>query len=282
VEDHDDIRSDIAAYVAGHLDQAGRDRLDAHLALCGECSELVSTANEIAAALRSRGDDLLSDHPTELALREHALGRPDRLDDRITRHLETCASCSLEVSAVGTGPVASPATRPVNAVRNAGVPWGIGSAAIAAALVTGLLLGLILSPRQHKTHEPDSTLTTARATGPVDLWILAGRSRGTGAPPIFRPDPSRLFVVIACPVVLPHAPLDRDLYKIIIRRQGESVWSSQISAGQIRQQMESAEAVTMIVPSGVLGPGQYELILLRRDQADARPVLQTSFQVSAT
>ena len=225
--DHDELQGDIAAYAASRLEGEERARLEVHLKTCDACADLAATWKEIASAVREAGGLLFDRHPDERALREQALAGSTAGDPALARHIASCASCGLEVVAWRKRAAARSATRSASVALSSG-GWPGATRRLALALAAGVILGvglsLLLRPPSHRPIERAERGTEAPSpappawTGPVQLLVLASPVRGEGSPPAFHLEPGPPFALIAAPLVLPETAVDGDRYRFEIRR----------------------------------------------------------------
>ena len=260
--DHELVQQDLPAYAASRLEQPALGRLQVHLQSCEECRQQAARFMRLADALQADGDALFEPHPSEAALRDHVAGDAGEEHGRISRHLELCATCSLEAGMwrkQGHGVRVSPERRPR---RTRG--WTIAVASLAAGLILGAGLSLPIwkSIRATGGGAPYRPTTASREPSAGPQLVLPRVLRGEVPEVAYALDPNRSFVVIAClAAIAPEAP-PATAYRYEIRRStGESVWSADLTAAEIRRHLESTEIVTLLVPANVLAPGRYEFRL---------------------
>ncbi|PYT17890.1 MAG: hypothetical protein DMF51_01350 [Acidobacteria bacterium] len=253
---HEEIQLELAAYAASRLERDAGRRLEEHLRGCQDCREMLETFVPFARALGEGGEALFEPHPSESTLRRYArAGKAAGMED-VARHLDFCASCSLQVGAwKRQADTLSPLPR-----------W----AAIALATAAGLAVGAGLSawlgagrapgPPRQSLAETAPGLAEASA-GP--LLVLPRALRGEETSVTYALDPSRTFLVIACPASVPDSAPPGQLFRYEIRREGAgAVWSRILSAADVRRHLsEGAELVTLLVPNASLTPGRYEFRL---------------------
>src|SRR5206468_9322623 len=96
---HEEIQLELAAYAASRLERDAGRRLEEHLRGCQDCREMLETFVPFARALGEGGEALFEPHPSESTLRRYArAGKAAGMED-VARHLDFCASCSLQVGA---------------------------------------------------------------------------------------------------------------------------------------------------------------------------------------
>jgi len=290
VTDHESWQDEVPAYVASRLEGEARDRFESHLRNCPACVTQVATWKEIVSALHDHGAILFEDHPSEAALRAYALAREGAGDAGIARHLATCASCELEVTAWRTrqalGLRSGTIRRRGAAIEARGGALRAPVLWLGAGLMAGLGLAVLLRlaptsrPETRERRPAAAMQPVATWTGPVQLLVLGSPLRGQGALPTFRIEPDQPFALIAVQPALPESAGDTERYRFLIRREtGEVAWVSELDASQIRRHLETTEVVTFAVPSVDLSPGRYEMRVLPRDRQENEPLLQMPFQI---
>lgn len=229
---------------------------------------MVDTLKEFASALREGGEVLFEPHPAESALESYARGEAIAEHGRIERHLEVCATCSLEVETWKRGGGAPSAARlmpPGGGFHR----WGFVALASAAGLVVGFAIAELLKT----APPPPPVVAQGPAPGELQagpLLILPRVLRGDEALLRYRIDPKRTLVVIVCPASIPdQAPPDASFRYEMRNAGGRVVWSRDMTAAAIREHLDSAvEQVTLLAPTSSLATGRYVFTLSSADRPD--------------
>jgi hypothetical protein len=284
VPEHDELQSEIPDYVADRLDPRVRARLEAHFAGCVECVDLVEAGRTLAGAVDLAGLDLFAPHPDPAILQDGAAGARSS-DASLTRHLETCASCRLEVDVWKTR-LKRMGGQPIHARGG----WSAHRrAALAAALLAGIVLGaggssLISRWGLHSTERPaasrEPVVSESDWSGPIDLVVLPSALRDFGPTPRVEVDRNRGRVVFAIQPLLPAILGDRSPLQIVLMREGRQVWSTTMTAAVARGQLARTEVVSIAVPIEALSPGACELVVTAGETASAKVILQSPFTIA--
>ncbi|MGH9869926.1 MAG: zf-HC2 domain-containing protein [Candidatus Polarisedimenticolia bacterium] len=252
MSDHADYQIELPAYAADRLDDGGRARIEAHMAACGECREMVAAFGGLAAAIQKGGASLFGPHPTEADLRRMATS-PGPVEPGLRHHLAVCVSCSLELG--GWKRVARS-----KAARARTSWWGVGVAA-AAGVVAGLGLAILLTQTPWQGASMPGPALGA-TTGPQ--LLLPPVLRGEPGRAAYDLSPAQQTVVVSWPAAIPDdAPQDERFLFEIGRPGVPASWSLELSAAEIRRHLEATEVVTFLLPAGVLPPGRYEARVIR-------------------
>ena len=270
MSEHEDLQLDLPAYAASRLEGVAAKRMEDHIRECESCQEMAESLREFGKAIREGGAELLEPHPAEVEIGSYARGEMVSDRGRIERHLAVCATCSLEVETWRRGGDAWSGAR---SVRAAGGRQGWGSLALASA--AGLVVGFALARLLNDASAPGPSVRTAQSfqqrvgsTGP--LLILPRALRGEGVGVTYRIDPKQELVVMACPISIPGdaAPDARFRYEIQ-GSSGQVVWSQEMTAEAVREHLNGiAEAVTLLVPTSSLEPGEYVFSLSSVNQPE--------------
>ena len=271
MSDKSNIREMIPAYVAGRLDAESQRRVDDHLARHPETEALTARWGAIARGLLDGGEDLLTKHPDTGALvrfagSEEQDEEEDSQRQEIARHVETCASCSLEVSALRDRTEIGARVR--KAPRTA--VYRFTSLAAAAGIVLGIGLGVL-----YESRSPG----TGSWTGAVDLLTLDPSLRGDDAVVSFEADASRPFVPLVVAPVLPEEATSEERFGFSILSEGDVVWSADLTAGEIQKHLEASGVVTFLVPTTELPAGRYSLEIRSATTAESLPLLEVPFEI---
>jgi anti-sigma factor RsiW len=244
--EHAELQRDIAEYARGDIDPLRRARLEAHLAGCAECEQLVVVASAIAPRPAVPAD-WNGDHPPpallERAANEHAPHEPG-----VQGHLARCESCCLEVEILRRHP-AQP-TRAAELARPALWPprFVLGLATGLAVGVVGAMLvaTAIVAPR---THGPWN--------GEAPMLLIEDVSRGPETVARVERVPGQPFV----PVGLRFPPgASGARYRIqILDRGGDEIWQTVLAEDRIESQRQRSWIATVLVPAEVLSAGRYSV-----------------------
>jgi len=288
VTDHDELQSEIPAYVASRLEEDARRRLEDHLRDCDACAEMVEAWRTIAPALRDGGEAIFTPHPPARALREYALGRGEAVDPAHVRHVASCDTCDLEIRVwkEREGGVDAPAGAAL--WKEQRTPAWRPTMALAAGAVLGAAIAAFMlrrptlpGPAAPPTPEPIASRLAEGIGEPVPLWVLAGPLRGETPVATFTIGREQPYVLIAVRPALAPGAADADIYRFEIHRpDGGTSWSSEADVARIRSHMESSGVVTFPVPTTDLPPGRYFFRLERRAPAgDEKPLLEIPFEI---
>lgn len=258
---HEEIQLELAAYAASRLERDAGRRVEEHLGGCQDCREMLETFMPLARALREGGEALFEPHPTESTLRRYARAGKASGMEAVVRHLDVCASCSLQVGAwKRQADTIAPLSR-----------W----ASIALATAAGLAVGAGLSAWIGAGRARGPSRPSLETRGPAEasagpLLVLPRALRGEEASVTYALDPGRTFLVVACPASIPDSAPPERLFRYEIRREGAgAVWSRIMSAADVRRHLaDGAELVTLLVPNSLLTPGRYEFRLAPADSPE--------------
>jgi hypothetical protein len=277
VTDHRELQLDLAAYTASRLEGEPARRLEAHLRDCDECREMASLLKEFGRTLQEGGETLFEAHPSTALLEDFARGAAGKRTEAMVRHLESCASCGLEVEAL---------RRMVAQGQKETTPGkrSIGKSAwpLAAGLVLGV--GLAAFARMMLQPGPDTeggVRTSTATAGP--MLPLPRLLRGSGERVRYTVDRSAGFVVVACPAKVPEDASPEQGFVYVIQGQDvKAVWSQAMSARTIREHLASAAgSVILLVPAAGLHPGRYEFTL-NREGSREEPIYRVDLEVTET
>jgi hypothetical protein len=268
LKDHREFQIELAAYTTSGLEGESARRLEAHLGECDECREMASWLKEFGRTLREGGETLFEGHPSPASLRDFARGAAGKGTEAIVRHLESCASCGLEVEAL----------------RRAGVPRKIPIGRMAWPLAAGVILGVGLATFSRMTFHPrpekGQGLHTPSATaGP--MLVLPRLLRGSGEKVTYAADRNSGFVVVACPANVPEEASPEQSFVYVMKGPDEkTVWSQAMSARSIREHLASAAgSVILLMPASGLHPGRYEFTLGREGSRE-EPIYRVDVEMT--
>jgi hypothetical protein len=265
VSEHRQIQEEIPAYIAGRLDADAARHVEQHLESCSDCSEIVRDWQTIVTGLKEGGEQLFEPHPDSLSLMRFVRGEEPDPERTIARHVETCTTCQLETEVWRDQEATVTPFRP-RATRS--VVYRVASFAVAAGLVLGLGLGLLLRDDGSSDW-----------TGAVNLLTLDGSARGGDDIPVFSPEPAQPYVPLVLLPTLPADAAEGDRFRFSITDEtGGGLWSREMTAAEIRGFIDTSGIVTFLVPSDKLPAGIYNLAFARAD-AGAEILFETHFRV---
>ena len=257
---HERIQQEIAAYLAGRLTDEESTSVRNHIDSCAECADVVDAWTPAAVGFRLAGDELLAPHPDSLELLRHARGEMVA-DDDLTRHLETCATCLLEVEGARAGSALSE-VRPSRKLTRY----------VSMALAAGLVLGLGLATL---VRGPGSPMSSTQ--GAIQLYSLEETVRSSDAGSVLEVDRDSTLLPL---VLVPAVPEDAGpevMFLIEIRDERDAVWSNRFTAAELNRYLEVSGVLTLLVPA--LPEGAYVLQLVAQDSSAAGPLQEYRFQV---
>jgi hypothetical protein len=277
-EDHDQIRALVAEYDSARLTPEERRIVEEHLAGCASCADLAEDVRFFRQQIRDGGEAMFEPHPEPAALRDFARGK-DGPESRIGRHIRLCAICRLEVDAWKDRPAMDPAA--ARAEPGSIRPWIRLGLATAAAAILGVAAGWRFHASVSSSIAPPPSSGAPIASGggttpgsggasgsgvaaavqPPVLHLLPALLRG-GGPPRQRwlLDRSESSIDVAVPVTMPVSAADMDRFRFELQGPGtEILWSQEMTAARIREHLEAAEVVNLIIaPPRALAEGDYE------------------------
>jgi len=291
-------------YVNGSLSAEERREVDEHLAGCDECRASVDEARELVD-LGRLDDDALLDHVQAQHLERFA-GDPESLEPALSewigRHVESCEACRcaldtlrrldlrdelLREPTTDTGRVIAFEDRrrerkPAAASASSGFWELLGRTVLHPAAAAVYLIALVLSVPIYRAlaPQPQTDLSPAqRWGGAVDLPVLSDVMRGeTGAVEV---------VVAAGQPVVPLA-LEFDVPPELtgsmpigfeITENGTVVWSHEMTAERVSRNLSDSGLVVLLIPASALKPGTHRTIVKPADAIEARPLLETPFEI---
>lgn len=304
-EDHDQIRALVAEYDSARLTLEERRTVDKHLAGCASCAELAADARLLRQQIRDGGEAMFEPHPEPAALRDFARGKEDP-ESRIGRHIRLCATCRLEVDTWKDRPAMAPTA--ARAELRGQRQWVWLGLATAAAAVLGVAagwrfhasvsssiaapapIGAPIASDGRTTSGPGPAPGSGALSGsevaatvqtPI-LHVLPGLLRD-GEPPRQRwvIDRSEPAIDVAAPIVVPASAADTDRFRFELRGAGtERRWSQEMTAARIREHLEAAEVVNLIVvPPQALAEGDYEFRVVTA-AGDATPIYRAHITIA--
>ena len=295
---HDEIREHLADLISSRIEPDQRRRVEAHLAGCTECRELVKDLEEMRKQVREAGESIFEPHPDPSALHRIGSGERGAQDTQIERHLAACPTCRLEVEAwkriqASKGPARltpGGVTRLEPSARPAASALWIGLSA-AAGIVLGCLVTLLIvsskTPRLHPPPSGGSPTADHQASIPTlqpVLHVLPELLRDEQIPvQKWVLDPAEPYVSVAVPLTLPVKASDAERFRFEMVRAGqeEAVWSSEMTAARIREHLKASDLVSLsvILPRS-LEAGSYEFRMLSSDTPDRPPLYRAGIELS--
>ncbi|HEU5180120.1 MAG TPA: hypothetical protein VFW45_04975 [Candidatus Polarisedimenticolia bacterium] len=231
--------------------------------------------------IRSGGEAMFEPHPEPVILHRYALGEGGVEAPGIGRHLETCATCQLEVETwrrIGRKKLAEPArSRP-------SLPWMSLAAGVGALF--GLLVGwrLLSAPLRTEVPVPPAAppvvSESARILVAPLIHNLPGLMRsGEVAVQHWSIDREEPYLNITVPLTIPEdASGSEPLRFEILGPKGEDVWHFEMPVSRVREHVESAGVVSLAV-SPQIEPGKYQFRAVRTAIAGAVPLYQASVEI---
>jgi len=298
---------------AERLDAVTAARVDDHVAACDVCVGALETLRVLRGSSGSgagtdRSPHLPIERIAELALDFAREGRADGGPD--VAHLSTCPTCAAEVDACRAS--VAEARTGLSVAAGAGrrrlrpfFPSALAAALVVAVLGYPAYIGLVELPRARRQAEAAwasaarsqseaSSLREAiekeRAAAPtpdkgeIVLALYLDATRGAqGRTPAMELQPGARVVTILLEPVVPRAAAESEPLRFEIRdREGRVVWSSETTAGAIRDRHGWTDRLlTLLVPASALSPGGYTLSLGRLGQAGAGNLIEAPFEIAA-
>ncbi len=256
-DDHAWVRRRLAAAAAGLLEADETERFESHLAACASCAEAWREQAEALAHEVADGENHLT---AAMVARWEQAARDLRGAEReaVHRHLVRCADCRADLEALGHRPelTASPALAVVGGGRRgrtfgAGLAWGIGVTALAAAVS-----GLLLLPGPGADTEA------------VLPWVAPTNLRG-GEPAVLElaPGAGAFTVLAAVPAGFDPA---RAATVTVRDPQGHTLVTAEVTP-----EMQTLRTVSILVRvRGGVPPGEYQVVFAQ--PAAAGPPLERS------
>ncbi len=267
--DHLELQRAIPAYVASRIGENERRVLEAHLATCRDCQELVACCEELGQEVRRDAGLAWAEHPDPLHVKAHVEG--ERRAVEVARHLEICDACALEASGW------SEKTRAASAGWRARAASWLAPRPLAAGALLGAAacLALVLAlPRGGSVTPGPSSFD-----GSAPLLLLDEAPRNGSAAATVRVGADQPYIPMGVRVNLPPAVSDRDRFLFSVRSPDGSVsWKQELSVEEIRAEQARSWVVGFLVPSRPLPPDRYVLVVAPSDDGTA-PVLEVPFEV---
>jgi anti-sigma factor RsiW len=264
-DEHRWSRGQLATAAVGLLSDAAEERLQAHLAACAECR---ASWNEQMRALAGEGEEADPEGgrhlPAAMIARWSLASRTlqGREREAVRSHLERCQDCRADLAALGHRPELtglSAAPRPARSPRSfgAGMIWGVGVTALAAAIA-----GLILLPTaQDPANEllPWVAPVTMRSGNVATLELTAGAAG---------------FTVLAA------VPTDLDGRRTATVTVFGPTGTALISA-TVTPELQAARTISLVIRDGHgIAGGDYRVVFTQSTGAGAELVRESTFRVN--
>jgi hypothetical protein len=270
---HEQLQEQIPAFVADRLDGTESGQVQEHLSDCEDCTDLVRVGNELVQGLRDGKEEIFTAHPDARMLRRYSLG--EEVDGRgeLVRHVASCASCELEVSAWrrwGKVKPTSTQEEEFRAAQGRSINW---KSALAAGILLGM--GLMFGLRD---IGPQPAQAPTPWTGSAALLTLeaAYRSAAPVAQIFIEPHQPYLPLVVS-PELPPMTPAGEHFrFAIATAGAADPLWSLELSAEAVQTQQEATGVVTFLVPATGMDAGHYTFSM---HKAGDEPILQIPFEV---
>ncbi len=270
---HEQLQQQIPAFLAARLDRSESSQVENHLNDCEDCADLVQVGTDLVRGMRDGKEEVFTPHPDVRMLRRYSLG--EELEGRadLVRHAASCASCELEVAAWRRwGKVKATSTQEEEFRRAQGrrFTWK-------PALAAGILLGMGLTFGL-RGLAPQSVEAPAPWTGSAALLTLEAAYRGAAPVAQIVVESDQPYLPLVVSPELPQAAQAGDRFRFAIAAMdaGAPFWSLELSAEEVRVQLEATGVVTFLVPTGGMDAGRYDFSM--QDAAGA-PLVQIPFEV---
>jgi alkylhydroperoxidase/carboxymuconolactone decarboxylase family protein YurZ len=288
---HRRLAERLSSMVLGEVTDAERAELEAHLAECEECRELLETARELREAAPGLTERLL-EHPEARLLDEYAF-RPETLDAEvrswIDAHLKACKACGEAVAVLHRSaeapedPASSPRRRPPRR------PGLLGRTVLhPAAAAVYLVAALVLLPFALRgTPEPEPpgmapAADTARVVGPAFRLFPDEPFRGEQPA---EPEPARRILVseqaraVRVDLVTDLDALewpDAGLRLRVFSEDGEEILTTGLSPLDV----SPMGVVSIEIPLRALAPREAHHVQIHSAAGDAPPLFEARFEVA--
>ncbi len=268
--DHEQLQEQIPAFLAARLDPEESGQVESHLAGCEDCADLVRVGTELVRGMRDGKEEVFTPHPDVRMLRRYSLGEELEGRANLVRHMASCASCELEVAAWrrwGKVKATSTQEEEFRRARRRRFTWK-------PALAAGILLGMGLTLGL-RGLTPGSVEAPVAWTGSAALLTLEAAYRGTTSVAQVVVEPRQPYLPL---VILPELPQAGDRFRFAIAAidAGAPFWSLELSAEDLRGQLDATGVVTFLVPTGGMDTGRYDFSM---QDAGGAPLVQIPFEV---
>ncbi len=266
---HEQLQQQIPAFLAARLDPEESGQVENHLNDCEDCADRVQVGTELVRGMRDGKEEVFTPHPDVRMLRRYSLGEELEGRANLVRHVASCASCELEVAAWRRwGKVKATSTQEEEFRRAKGrrFTWK-------PALAAGILLGIGLTFGL-RGLAPQS----APWTGSAALLTLEAAYRGAAAVPQILVEPGQPYLPLVVSPELPQTAQAGDRFRFAIATVDAvaPVWSVELSAEEVRGQLDATGVVTFLVPTGGMDAGRYDFSM---QDAGGAPLVQIPFEV---
>lgn len=264
---HDDI--DLGDYAQGRLTSPARDRARAHVDVCVECREWLSTYRYLRSRLGDAGE---IDHPSADVLAAWiARGLPPASEESrgVERHLAQCPECGAD-AAVGRDALLAAA--PAAGTRL----WGPAHLRIAAGIVLTVAGTAALMYGVRASRELEAIRQWSGAIGYV---LVEEVTRGRDMPRLLV-RPGQPFGLLAMRLDPASVTPEADTIEIdLLDMRGESVWGTAVPASNLTADLRTYGAAFLPIPVHLLSPGTFELRATAVTAGQTAPLLQRQFLV---
>jgi hypothetical protein len=249
------------------LPDADEERLQAHLAVCGNCRESWS---EQTLALTGEGGAADPDGVRHLPaamiarwpLANQTLTGLER--ETVRRHLERCANCRADLEAMGqrpelaSAPILRPVARPQRSFGS-GLAWGVGVTALAAVVA-----GLMISP---SAPPQDSALLP---------WVAPVTLRGGNAATLDLAADAAGFTVLAT------VPTDLDATRAATVTIMDPTQNTVMTAA-VTPEMQAGRTISIVIRDRKdIATGDYRVVFTQTASDGTALSRETAFRVEVT
>jgi hypothetical protein len=305
--DHETTAPLLSDLLAGRLAPDRSGEAWSHVGTCPDCRSVTTTMHQVRQAAAGYRGTAWGEHPRAEDLVDYALD-DDELSGtaraQVDDHLRTCRSCLRHIKLTREAHLSvlsqAGGTRFADRLFSPTLAWA--AALVMIALLGGLALpayrGLVALPeaqraRQDLAREMRSLRHEERVLrdalqaheeersrlqsggGAVPLLYLGDTARGPGASPSVALRSGQLFQPIVLDTEL--ALSSQQEVALALRRlpDGAEAWSHRATWGQLWD--PDSRALTLLVPTAVLSPGEYRLDL--RQPGRTQPLFAARFWV---
>ena len=281
----EEFRALLADFVSARLAPEQSRLVDQHRQTCPDCGEIVADLETMKAQIQKSGEAMFEPHPAPAILHRYVLEGGGKGAAQIQRHLETCATCQLEVEAwkriqPARAGARSPAPRP-------SLSW------MSLAAGVGALLGLLAGWRFLSTAPPvgpgipapPATPPAAENPRPLVAPVIHTlpalmRSGDIPVKPLSL-DRNEPYLNVAVPISVPADLPPSESFRFELQRPaGETVWRTEMDISRIREHIESAGVVSLAIsPDRPLDPGRYIFRVVRAGTPEAPPIYQADVTI---
>lgn len=311
---HDEVLQLLSGLVAGRLAPTDAAAVAEHLGACPDCADALKTIELLAGRPWTGAENGATEHPPVDDIVAFSISSPGFDPARrlaLETHLLRCDSCRAEVETTqaaqqfATQPHASrfPKMRLFGGAWVSLPQWALAAAAVAfAALLYPAARSLWRAPvassevsrgqeamtslqgrpaaTEREAAETKRALQRSQLGGGNEaVALLTAPDRGVSQEPEVVVDTNqrslRLGIVLQATVVAS----DASIFEIQISRLGgEVVWNSTMDAKAVAAFLRSAGAISILAPSSLFPPGDYEVTVRERDGGASRLVARRTFE----